>query len=1296
MTRLCRHTVLAMAIAIITCIVAGSTLTYAGEVGSPTLIVTTPAKMTAGTTAIADVYLVDSNKPVAGAVITLTYAGAGISGPTSVTTDPTGHARVQITAGPGAGTASLTATYSTYSATKEISVAGLPASLLILPKSTLLNADGTRSYKLEVLVKDASGTPCNATPVGVTIDGTKVTLYTGEDGIARKEIGPRTDSHIYSITAEANGLSESAQVRFIALNLEFPDFSPEMTVGSEVPFTVILLDGTTPVAGVPLTFVVQSPENLATPSAYSAVTDDDGMVVFNFRLSTKVGNNRVVISNPELGYPGSGVITYKAIKGNGGSLSKIELEAVPMPGTPVLANNSDYYKIKVWAKDANNNTVCNVVLDVDKDGEETPYSVTTNSNGYAEFILPPSLYMGSVLLEVKSTDGSVTEHITLTYDCGRPEKIVLKAQPNVIASAEVMTPAGMEDVHATSVIAQVTDKWGHPIEGETVTFESMNTLLGTITGPETVVTDANGEAESTFLLSADAKGKGEVKIKATSGSLPPAYFTIVYTNATFISIDTELTTSGTAGVVELEKNPYITVDITLKGLGWQNRAKPSDVMLVMDRSGSMAWNAGMVFPDPASGSPQKGVLARNSRSTFNSEVDAYNNANKFWDGIVGSSKWKLLYTYSNSQSTPLTIELNSPSNRYYGINGNYYFLMVIDPDGKTYVAGKNYDGVSSSHKTYQNTLTINSPKNGNYRIYGLLIKGYTGSGSTTTYSLKIRSQTITNSGSQPSSYYSSYQSAYNYADSMYDDNWGIYNNTRWEHIATYHNSDERNIQIMLSSPYTNYDNGEYYNLMVIAPDGRAYVSNPKKGYSGSVSSSQSSNENYVWFTDEMAIDGKYEIYGIQFATGTDEDATYSLMVLKPPLRLGSKLTTDSVAKTSAVSFVESRGDGDQVGVVSFYTSASLNSALKQMNSGTNKTTVKNAINSLSASGGTDISSGIKKAIAELDAHKRSTAKQYIIVLTDGYSQYPEFDLIEADKAKAKGYTIFTIGMGMADEDTLKKIASKPEYYYRVLSPEQLEAAYYDIGQEIGGVIAADSTMEIISDRSEVNGVIVNNTEYVMDSAIVTHTNGILERPVNPLIRTIGDKYHLTWNPGIIKLNEVWKVHYTLKINANGTVAPITPESYVEFIREDSNESERAWFVGDTIYSIGTISGNLTNATLPLYVEIDDTVIKNNDTISRQKQPIKWTVNYSNAGFYTQRITIEGNGEKIVIALPDSMYRGDINSTGSYVYLWDAGLLQDAAYTVTVEAKENNGNVHSDSVTVFVDRRMGSIRIADFR
>jgi Mg-chelatase subunit ChlD len=75
----------------------------------------------------------------------------------------------------------------------------------------------------------------------------------------------------------------------------------------------------------------------------------------------------------------------------------------------------------------------------------------------------------------------------------------------------------------------------------------------------------------------------------------------------------------------------------------------------------------------------------------------------------------------------------------------------------------------------------------------------------------------------------------------------------------------------------------------------------------------------------------------------------------------------------------------------------------------------------------------------------------LILLTDGKSDPDPVSLalVEADKIKARGIALFTIGLGDdVDEGALRNIASHPGYYYQTPDAEDLDEVYRQVARDL--------------------------------------------------------------------------------------------------------------------------------------------------------------------------------------------------------------------------------------------------------
>lgn len=664
---------------------------YASSAGT-NLTISAPASMAAGNSATVSLCLTNEGAPVSFALVNLSVTGAGSVSPLNVVTDTNGYATVTFTASAAAGVATLTATGPDGAvASSPVQVLhGPPASLNIYSSdSTLIPSNTGKQFTYTVKIKDSYGNVCNGTVANLTTDGVKSSLITGADGTFTAALGPRQDSHTYNVTVESGGVTSSFKVRFMLPVLLITGVPATVTAGSNISMTAWLLDDMTPAPGILLNFSTYSPDNLAAPASYSAYTDASGRAVFNFTTSTKSGFNIVVVNNSSLGDLSSAMV-----KGLGGSTSNIILSSDPV--SPIVADGTGHYKVKIWAKDTGGNPVKNEDLDVIKNGILV-YTVTTNTNGYAELDMQPSAYVGDVMITVRSSGTGANGTILLSYIAGPPAMTVIKAVPNVIASSEIDTPAEQADVHTTQLIGLVTDRWYHPIAGQPITITSLNTTAGYITGPGSGITDSNGEFYTNFRLGNFSNGTGTVNVRANSGSLE-SVFPITYTNTTFLSMETSISPRN------ISVNDTINVDISLRGIGWNNRPQPVDVMLITDRSGSMAWLSTVVYP--TNGPAKQGTLPTPNNREY------------------------LIDTYTNTKHSTLQFMLSSPYSNYAD-NSYYYSLRIVDPSGRS------YSGTNSANENY---YMFTNARTGTYKIYGRF--NYDPDGGIPQYSLAVLTEPL--------------------------------------------------------------------------------------------------------------------------------------------------------------------------------------------------------------------------------------------------------------------------------------------------------------------------------------------------------------------------------------------------------------------------------------------------------------------------------------------------------------------------------------------------------------------------
>lgn len=113
-------------------------------------------------------------------------------------------------------------------------------------------------------------------------------------------------------------------------------------------------------------------------------------------------------------------------------------------------------------------------------------------------------------------------------------------------------------------------------------------------------------------------------------------------------------------------------------------------------------------------------------------------------------------------------------------------------------------------------------------------------------------------------------------------------------------------------------------------------------------------------------------------------------------------------------------------------------------------------NSPPPTGSTDISRALSVADTELASTARAEAVGVIVLLTDGQSN-AEAMVKAADRAKARGTVIFTIGLGAdASQAALQRVASSPSHYDYAPGPEALTAVYQRVASIIRTFTVTDA------------------------------------------------------------------------------------------------------------------------------------------------------------------------------------------------------------------------------------------------
>ncbi|MFC7176269.1 vWA domain-containing protein [Halosegnis marinus] len=195
----------------------------------------------------------------------------------------------------------------------------------------------------------------------------------------------------------------------------------------------------------------------------------------------------------------------------------------------------------------------------------------------------------------------------------------------------------------------------------------------------------------------------------------------------------------------------------------------------------------------------------------------------------------------------------------------------------------------------------------------------------------------------------------------------------------------------------------------------------------------------AWYDEDC--DNVYE------PTGTGEQQELEVALVSDT---SGSITTSELAqlKTAAKDFVDNLSVPDEAAAISFASSASLDQELT-----TNYQAVKDAIDTYTDSGSTNMSAGISTAETELISGTNATpgASKVIILLSDGSPDSTSAATSAANSAKGAGIRIFTIALGSgANETFLESIATTPADAFVAPDGADLDTIYAAIAQIVLG------------------------------------------------------------------------------------------------------------------------------------------------------------------------------------------------------------------------------------------------------
>lgn len=473
-----------------------------------------------------------------------------------------------------------------------------------------------------ITVQVTNGTP--ATGVGgirvdLSVDGTEGSItpaqvVTGTDGKATAKFRPGTKSGTATITAmvareEMEPLTASVEQLIdhaTPYRLAGLWYDPEVLVGETTDIIVRMEDRYgNPVdnrqVAETVTFMVGSPAGGAffeeSDDKVTVAVDVTGNATVRLNVDTVAGENIVYIQPPAS--VGSG--RYITITAIGNDPARIDLVVDPVSAS-VPADGDKVIRLTYTLRDAYGNSAPGqglwVNATIQRANGPDEQSVLLYSNRYGQVMVTygPENSMGTAnITATAAANASVSATQVVEFTSTDPVDMVLSASPQSMPSRDV-DPGTVAQLRA-----KVMDVKGNPVGGETVTFEIVpgSVDVGEYNQTEapylagglnmtSAETNANGYAivefhPGEFKEPDDGKriaARGNVTVRATWGNVS-RNIVLTWMNYPYLSVETEVS-PATIGM-----NDTVDVTIRLKGDGYELQPDPIDVVLVIDRSGSM-------------------------------------------------------------------------------------------------------------------------------------------------------------------------------------------------------------------------------------------------------------------------------------------------------------------------------------------------------------------------------------------------------------------------------------------------------------------------------------------------------------------------------------------------------------------------------------------------------------------------------------------------------------------------------------------------------------------------------------
>jgi adhesin/invasin len=417
---------------------------------------------------------------------------------------------------------------------------------------------------LVVTVTDLYGNPVSGVVVNFSAPGsgasgtlTSSTATTGSNGQAVDTLVANSVAGSYTVTASVTGISNTATFNLTntagaAANLAARSgFGQTAAVGGSFgnPLVVLVTDQYgNPVAGATVNFAAPSSGASANLTSASVTTGANGLASDTLTANTAAGSYSVTAS-----VAGVAALVPFTLTNTAGVASSITVSSGS--GQSSTAGSAFASALVATVTDIYGNPVSGVSVSFSAPGSGASAtlagaSVTTGNNGQASDAVTAGTVAGSYAVTASVAGISAPANFSLTNTAGTASTI------SVVSGSGQSATVGV--AFSGPLVVAVTDQFGNPLSGVTVSFSAPGSGASASLANATVTTGANGQASDTATAGTVSGAYGITATVAGAGT--PASFALTNTaGAASKVVFGQQPTNATAGVAI---TPAPTVDIT--------------------------------------------------------------------------------------------------------------------------------------------------------------------------------------------------------------------------------------------------------------------------------------------------------------------------------------------------------------------------------------------------------------------------------------------------------------------------------------------------------------------------------------------------------------------------------------------------------------------------------------------------------------------------------------------------------------------------------------------------------------